>query len=211
MSQSYSYDIAADTPNGKINPDIFHQELLDAALGSGGTLENVETDNGTDLGNGVVQGGTLKITWQNALSGADEAAQDAVVAATQGVAFGPNVQRAQDNNVKSTSNGGGSPELQVELIPQPLPAGQYLFTLYCEIRLQADVAGSGVRAEGLFNGSPAAQDNWDLSVWHAFSGSAIKSVKAGETPTIAIEFWRIGSANTVECRSGRLSISQQSG
>ena len=209
MSQSYSYDIAADTPNGKVNPDIFHQELLDAALGSGGTLENVETENGTDLGNGVVQGGTLKVTWQNALSVADEAAQDAVVAATQGDAFGPNVQRKSSEGVSTTTL--NTPQVKVSGTALPLPAGKYLIAAFCEIKMSAVVANSGVRARVMKDAVEVAEDNWGESQWHAFSGAGIIDVKAGETPMMAIEYERIGVLSTVEIRRARVSISQQSG
>lgn len=209
MSQTYSYDIAADTPNGKVNPDIFHQELLDAALGSGGTLENVATENGTDLGNGVVQGGTLKVTWQNALSAGDEAAQDAVVAATQGDAFGPNVQRKSDEGVDTTTQ--NTFQVKVSGTALPLPAGKYLIAAYCEIKVSAVVANSGVRARVMKNAVEIAEDNWGESQWHSFSGAGIVDIKAGETPMMAIEYERIGVLNTVEIRRARISMSQQSG
>lgn len=209
MSQTYPYDIAADTPNGKINPDIFHQELLNAALGSGGTLENVETDNGTDLGNGVVQGGALKVTWQNALNAADEAAQDAVVAATQGDAFGPSVQRKSSEGVSTTTL--NAPQVKVSGTALPLPAGKYLIAAYCEIKMSAVVANSAVRARVMKDAVEIAEDNWGESQWHAFSGAGIVDIEAGETPMMAIEYERIGVLSTVEIRRARISMSQQSG
>ena len=212
MSTTYTYDVAVDTFNGMVNPAILAQQIKDFAGGfpSGGAFEGVSTDGGTEVGSALIQGGTLMITWQNPLDPGDEANQDALVAAHVGIEFGKIVQRAQDNTENTTSNGGGSPFTQVQLITKAPPPGQYLFTLSCEIRLQAASPGTGVRGPGLFNGSEASQDNWDLEVWHTYSASAIKAIKAGEAPVVELQFHRVGVVANVQCRRGRVSIAQQS-
>lgn len=209
---TYTYDVAADTSNGKVNPAILAQQIEDFVGGfpSGGAFEGISTVDGTDEGNGLIAGGTLMITWAGTLDAADEANQDALVAAHVGIAFGPIVQRAQDNTEKTTSNGGGAPVTQVELTTVAPPPGQYLVTLSCEIRLEAASAGTGVRGVGLYDGSEASQDNWDLEVWHTYSASAIKTIKAGEAPVVTLQFHRVGVAANVQCRRAHVSISQQS-
>lgn len=211
MSTTYPYDIAAVTPNQRINPDVLAQQLIDAAYASGGTFEGLSVEGGVaDPGgviNAAVVAATAFATWQNALDAADEAAQDALVAAHQGDPFGPNVQRTSSEGVDST--GLNTPQTKVSATALPLPAGDYLVGAYCEIKLDAAVALSGVRAAVLLDANEVAVDNWDVDQWHAFSAQGIVTLKAGETPTMSITYHRIGAANNVDIRRARISISQQ--
>jgi hypothetical protein len=209
---TYTYDVAADTSNGKVNPVILAQQIEDFAGGfpSGGAFGGVSTEGGVAEAEALVAGGTLVITWGSALDASDEANQNALVAAHIGIAFGNIVQRAQDNTEKTTSTGGGAPVTQVELATVAPPPGQYLVALSCEIRLEGPSPGTGVRGVGLYNGSESSQDNWDLEVWHTYSASAIKTIKAGEAPVITLQFHRVGVVANVQCRRAHVSISQQS-
>ncbi len=204
MSQSYVYDIATETASGTLNSDVMAQTLLDAGPASGGTVEGLDVQGGTyDAGN-VVTGGTLTVTWQNALSGADETAQDALVAAHTGPSFGAEVQETSDEAVSSTTL--TTPQTKLTLASTPVSAGPYTVTAYCEIRLQSVVGGSGVRAAVTVQGGEEAEDNWDATTWHAFSAEAPKTFKAGDAPTLTITFERTGSFNTVEIRRARLEM-----
>lgn len=213
----YVFDIAADTPNQRINPDVMAQQLTDAAYASGGVFEGMFSEGGEAAAGGVIDAstvpGTFTVQWQNALDPGDEAAQAALVAAHQGDPFGDIVQRVGSESMSSTSS--ATPQVKVEGTAQPLPAGKYLIALYCEIRLSAAVANSGVEAtlEWERGGNPPnqlAEDTWGEAQWHAFSGAGIVDINAGDTPTLRLLFRRIGVANTVEIRRARLSISQQS-
>lgn len=208
---TYNYDIAADTANGKANPDILAQQIVDAQavqFPSGGTFEGVSTDGGTPEDGGVIDGGTLMISWQNALDPGDEANQNALVAAHSGLPFGEPVQRASSEPVSTTTN--NAPQVKVSGTATRLPAGKYLVAAYCEIRMAAQVANSGVRARVTLDGNEVAEDNWDLDQWHAFSAQGIVAIKAGEEPMMEITYHRIGALNTVEIQRARISISQQS-
>jgi hypothetical protein len=205
---SYTYDIATETNNGKVNPDILAQQILDSSFPSGGTFEGVATEGGTIEDGGVINGGTLFISWQNALDAGDEAAQDALVAAHSGLPFGPIVQRISSEAISTTTLDTFQTKLSGSA--QRLPAGKYLITAYCEIRLSALVANSGVRAAVMFNGIEVAEDNWGSDQWSAFSASGIVDIDAGGEPMAEILFRRIGAANTVGIRRARLTISQQS-
>jgi hypothetical protein len=208
MSQTYNFDIATQTANGQVNPDIMAQQLLDAAYASGGAFEGLSIDGGTDGGMGVTVGGTMTVQWENPLDPADEAAQTALVAAHQGDAFGANVQRASSEPESSTTD--TAPQTKVSATADPLPAGKYLIAAYCEIKLSAAVANSGVRARVVLDGNEVGEDNWGEDQWHAFSGAGVVDVKAGETPMMSITYERIGVLNTVAIRRARISISQQS-
>lgn len=210
MSQSYIFDILTQTANGKVNPDVLAQQIADTALPTGGTFEGVSIEGGTPESNGVIDGGNLILTWQNALDPADVATQTALVLAHQGAPFGSTVQRASSEPVSSTTNDGTAPVSKISATAAPLPAGKYLVGAYCETRLAASLANSGVRAVVIFNGNQVAEDNWGEDQWHAFSGQTVVDVDAGDEPMLEIQFHRIGVLNTVEIRRARITISQQS-
>lgn len=208
MSTSYSYAISA-TINNAVNPDVLAQELEDLALASGGTFEGVSVDGGTSAPGGVLDApGTIIVQWQLALDAADEAAQDAAVAAHTGPAFGEPVQKASSEGVSSTTD--ATPQTKVSGTADPLPAGNYLVAAYCEIRTPTVVASSGVRARVVLNGNEVAETNEGLDdQWHAFSAQGVVAIEAGGTPMMAITYQRIGVLNTVEIRRARIAISQQ--
>ena len=212
----YIFDIAADTANQRVNPSIMAQQLEDAAYPSGGAFQGVITMGGESQSSGVIDASSIPasmtVSWQNALDAADEAAQIALVAAHQGQAFGPIVQRDAAEAVQSTTLNA----LQVALAAtaQPLPAGKYLLAVYCETRMSAVVANSGVEAQvdydrgaGFVN---VAEDNWGEAQWHAFSAAGIVTLQSGDTPTLRVRYRRIGALNTAEIQRVRMSIAQQS-
>ena len=218
MSTSYNFDLQTDFPNQRVNPDVLARQLGDAGLASGGAFEGVAVEGGVSVDGGVIDfnnpdpppatvAATVIVTWQNALDAADEAAQAALVAAHQGDAFGPVVQRKSDEGVSTTTS--NTMQVKVSGTALPLPAGKYLIAAYCEIKMAAVVANSGVRARVVKDAVEIAEDNWGEAQWHAFSGAGIIDVDAGDTPTMAIEFERIGVLSTVEIRRARISISQQ--
>ena len=209
MSASYTYDVATETANGEVNPPILAHQIAEASYASGGTFEGVATEDGT-MGDGYdITGGTITITWQNTLDGSDESAQDALVLAHQGEAFGAMTQSADSESMSST--GLDTPQTKLELVMEPVHAGEHDISLYCEIRLQSAVSGSGVRAI-LELDRPSqsvvevAQDDWAEDTWHAFSASGSADLEAGEVPTIRLVYHRTGAANTVEIRRARVLV-----
>jgi hypothetical protein len=208
MSTSYPYAISV-TANNAVNPDILAQELLDAGLASGGVFEGVSIDGGKIAPGGVIEApGTIIVQWQNALDPADEAAQDAAVAAHQGEAFGKPVQRKSSEPVSSTPL--GTPQSKVSATADPLPAGDYLLSAYCEIRTPVVVANSGVRARVVLDGNEVAQTNAGLAdQWQSFSAEGIVTLKAGAKPMLQITYQRIGAPNDVEIQRARIAIAQQ--
>jgi len=207
MSQQYVFDVATQTATGKVNADVMAQQLIDAAYASGGPFEGLWVVGGTPEDGGVIAGGTMTVQWQNALNAADDAAQTALVLAHTAPTFGPIVQRASSEGVDSTTS--TTPQAKVSGTVLPLPAGKYLVAAYCEMRMSAIVANSGVRARVILNGNDVAEDNWGEAQWHAFSAAGIVTIKAGETPMMLIDYQRIGVLNTAEIRRARISISQQ--
>lgn len=204
MSQTYSYDVATETQNGDVNPDVLAEQLLDAGLVSGGNFEGIEVVGGDYATGNVITGGTLFVTWQSTLSGPDETAQDGVVAAHAGPSFSSDIQSVENNTVSST--GVDSPQIKLQLDAVELAAGEHSIRSYCEVRLQNAIVGSGVRAAIAVDGTEHAEDNWDAVEWHAFSAEIPLTFEAGATPSLTVTFERTGAANTVEIRRARLEI-----
>jgi hypothetical protein len=126
------------------------------------------------------------------------------------VKFSANVARVSSEAVSTTTN--TAPQTKVTGTAGPLPAGDYLITAYCELKVSAVVANSGVRGLVMLDGNEVGQSNEGLDdQWHPFSAGGQATFKAGESPTFAITYERIGALNTVEIRRARLSIQQQKG
>jgi len=70
---TYTYDITNDLPNGKVNPQRLTMEIQGSSIVT--ALGRVETAGGSSA-NGVVSGGTLDITFKEALSSADKTTLD---------------------------------------------------------------------------------------------------------------------------------------
>lgn len=72
---TYTNDVTLDMPGGKVNPGRLHNELTELPAIAKAVLDAAVMA-GTSLGNGVIQGGTLKVTFDDALSAAEKTAYD---------------------------------------------------------------------------------------------------------------------------------------
>jgi len=205
MSQTYTYDVGSATATGKINPGIFEQSIVDSSIDVGANpIEAITTTGGGGPVAGVITGGTLHVTFQDALSTNDQTVLNGLVAAEQGVAFGPATVRIAAEG--ETSDNSDTPVTKLSATLGPMIPGTYLVTAYCEIKTAAVVAGSSVRASINFGGSEGAQDNWTLDEWHAFSATCVVSVDAGTQPVMELTFQRVGVDQQVQIRRARLTI-----
>jgi hypothetical protein len=201
---SYVYDVATQTANGRVTPDVLFEELIAAGLSSGGAFGGITVEGGSLTVGAVIVGGTLTITWSSALSASDEADQDAVVAAHQGPMLGPEIQQAADESISSTAL--TLPQQKVSLVATPLPAGDYLVLCYCEIRLQTPILGAFVVAALNIDAAEVATSAADSAQWRAFAATRTAAQLAGATPTIALTFRRNGDPATVEIRRARIGV-----
>lgn len=213
MSTGYSYDIFLDTANGRVNLEVLARAILNAGLASGGDCEGVEVNGGTldDTRAGVIvgggsAGGTITVTWENALSGADELAQDTLVSDEQGEGFAAIVPQS----VESLSMGStGSSMIKLALTPAgPLAEGTYQISAFAEIRTQAVIATSYARGSVLIDNAEITQSNNPDDAFTAFGIDMLHAFEAGETPVIEITLEAVGAPNTVEIRGARIAFSR---
>lgn len=201
MSTTYTYDVVV-TDNGMVNPAILAKEVEDLALASGGAFEGIEVLGGVMQSGSQIVGGTIEITWQNALDPGDESAQATAVADHLGTAFGSSTQMVESRGTDST--GLDTPQDKINVAAEPLPAGTYLVTSSCEIRMQSVVAGASVQADASFGGTTVGSDSWSDDTWHEFSASAQVVVDAGEVPAFLLTYQRVGNPATVEIRQATM-------
>jgi hypothetical protein len=196
MTWSKVYPFSA-TNNGEVNVEVLEQQIKDSAIDTGvNPIEQVASNTATQA---------ILIEFTDPLSAPDELILDGVVAAHDGEPFAPKVLRVESLTKDDTQS--DTPQTKVSgTVPLPLPAGDYQITWACEIRMQAAVPNAGVRALLLINGTEVYQDNWDLDQWHTFSGAGSTKFKAGDKPTVALEYERIGVVATVEIRRARLAL-----
>lgn len=72
---TYTYDVATDLPDGKVNTTRLAEEIRDSSIVT--ALERVDTDDGTIAQGGVLVGGTLNVVFKDALSTGDKTVLDA--------------------------------------------------------------------------------------------------------------------------------------
>lgn len=188
---TYNYDLQLDFPNQAIQPDVLTAEIEASSITTalvGITIVNDDVD----------------ITFVDALSPTDKNTLDLVVANHQGEDLAPPVQRV--NSEGESTNSTTTYEEKVSLDSGPLAEGDYLITWYCEISTDTFVSGSGVFAQLVYNGVERGFSSTSQDIYLSFSGSATVFANTGETPTLALNFRRVGASNTAKIRRARMSI-----
>lgn len=186
------YTISSETANGSVNSDMLTAEIEgDGAITT--ALSHIDTASGQAF-----------IYFDGDLSGAEQTALDAVVAAHQGVAttFAVKVTASNEESTNSTT----TPADKLNSSVSALKSGSYLITWHCEIKTDtADT--SGVRATLLLASTERSEDNWAKTQWHVFSGVAVQTFADGDTPQLQLQFARIGAAATVSIRRAIATLS----
>lgn len=187
MSTVYTYSLANDFPNGKLNATMLIQEI-NAAL-PGATLENITTN-----------GDEVLIQFADALSPTDKDILDTVVGNHTGEVTSQSAVYSQ--SVGETEITSISWVQKLNLQVPALKRGDYLFTWYCEIKTN----GTGVAAQVTYNGNEQGFTAWNVNQYHSFSGSVVASQNEGSAPLIALNVKVLGSG-PVFVRRARLSVS----
>jgi len=133
----YTNDITADFPDGKVNVDRFTSGINDSAIAN--TIERIDTTGGTDLGDGVYQGGTLTVWFTTALTAGDKTIYDGDISAPAGgliLAHQEASLVAQDFSESLVEQSSGSQSYQsvFQFTTKPLVAGTYLIHWSCQIK-----------------------------------------------------------------------------
>ena len=194
MTWSKGY-IFSDTSNGELNSAVLQRQINDSTIDTGvNPLLGINAD---------IQAQTFEVIFTDPLDATDEATLDAVVAAHDGTAFVEGPQHTENVGDDTTTQTGLQNKINVT--SQPLPAGLYLLTCYCEIKTDG-TPGAGVEAEVAFAGSVISEDNWDLSQWHAYQCSGLVSALDGDRPQFSLQYRRLGAAATVSIRRARVAL-----
>jgi hypothetical protein len=105
-----------------------------------------------------------------------------------------------------------TPVLKATLATVPLDGGTYTFSWNSTLRMNPANVNGGVQgiirlasSSGDFREQP---DSWDLAFPHAFNGSIIFEVQAGQILTATAHVARLGSAGTAEMSGLRFTIDQ---
>jgi hypothetical protein len=187
----------SDTPNTKVNPNILEAEVVAAGpYGDGGTITEVSV---------TLQGTDVYLAFDGLLLDVDETTLDVVIDAHQGQDFSEVAQEARDET--ESSDDSGSRQSKLALNTGPLPAGTYLVAWYAEIECDAVVAGTGCKGSLTVGGTEVASSVNDLSQYISFSGSAPRTIVAGDGFDLDLGWERSGaSSNPAKMRRARLSV-----
>ncbi len=205
---AYVYDITTDTANGRVNVEVLIRAILNAGLTSGGNFEGAEITDGTldDTRAGVIDGGTLTVSWENVLSAPDETSQDALVTAHLGNGFAVVDPISNESLVVSSTS---ATITKLTLTPTgPLAEGTYEISGSAEVRTQAVIAGSFACGHILLDSVELIQHNNPEDAFQAFGLTAMSSFEAGAIPVIEIQLEAVGPPNTVEIMNARLSLAR---
>lgn len=193
--QTLAYSRAAFTTSGGIvNARSLFVELLNAGLPALGATPDPTQ---------------VLVQYSAVLDGAQEADAAAVVAAHDGLAFAPAIQR---NTLEAqASDDSGNEVVRLFLDTGPLPAGDYVLSWYLEAATTADTGDSSVQAMlyASKNGSARVergQANYTGDQWGPpFSGTVPATVQDGDRYRFELCFRRLGLAgNAARVQRARL-------
>lgn len=204
MSTAYVFDVATETAFGTVNPNVLETEIHDSAIDTvANPIEAIDTTSPSRPVDGVFTGGSLAVVFTAALSPADEAVLDGVVAAHTGPAFGAPKQELESMAV--TSNPNVVPVDKLDLTAVTLMGGTYILTACWEQRLAAAAAAMS-HVSTLVDGVEVAQNNSELADWQLVTYVAPIVFAAGRTPQIQVQLSRVGAAATAEIRRARVML-----
>lgn len=190
----YLYDLQLDFPNQAVNEDVLTAEIEASSITQ--PLVGIS-----------VAGDDVTITFADALSAGEKTTLDTIVANHQGVPFAETVQRAFSEGEDTTTD--TSYQEKLSLATGPLPQGDYLVAWYAEVSVDTLIGGTGIFGQVTYNGTERGFTSTDSDFYKSFSGQAIVQVTAGDSPTIAINYRRVGGLNTVKIRRARLLVAMQ--
>jgi hypothetical protein len=155
-------------------------------------------------------GAVVEWTTVTATTATDVALVNAAVAAFTGGAT--TSQPFSLESFGATPALNATPVLKASLATGPLDGGTYTFSWNSSLRMNPANVNGGVQgvirlasSSGDFREQP---DSWDLAFPHAFNGSIIFEVQAGQSLTATAHVLRLGSAGTAEMSGLRFTIDQ---
>lgn len=196
MATEFPYSVQNDFPNQAVDLSVLTAEIK--AGGGAAFLSHINKD-----------GDTVTVVTTVDLSGGQEAALDALIAAHDGQPF---IMEVQENNAFEASEAtesGTSFVVKHSLQSGKLAAGKYLVTWYGE--LAGSVASLGAVASVTLDGVERASGTGDLVTpfFTPFSGSAFVDFDDLDEPLIEVAIHRVGVAGNALLRRVRLGISRR--
>lgn len=195
------YSASEFTSSSSINIPVFKQELED---------DSSVVEKPYDV---TRDGDTIIVHWTSAtVSQATIDAVDAAVAAHVGGAY-PTLP-ITSASVAESSMDSQTEETKLTLDANNLKAGAYFFSWYSEIKTNAEVASSAVKAILYYtkNGgaeTDQAEKSWQFSAYNPFNGSFPLDVKDDDSYSLRLAYRRLGpSSNPVFIQRARLAISK---
>jgi len=179
-------DFVATTPSGTPNLAIFAQEVADEGLS-------------VDPTSVYTSGSDVVLAWDDLPVAADFSSIATLAAAHEGGDFASSEQ--QELVEAEDDDDTGDPVVRATLDTGLLPAGDYLLSWYAEGKVNAVIAGTGMRIRLYItkNGGSRAERgefNNDLNGYNPFSGTVmLNGVKAGETYEVELEYEKLGATS----------------
>lgn len=198
-----TYDIATETASGAAWTDLLITEIEAASLSS--VLVDVGTDGGS-VNQGVTTGGTLALSFDSALSGADTTTLDALVLAHDASEI-PSIgwKRWEQNAVQSTTSDTFVPAMTQ--VSPTLPKGMYRVDWTCEVRIVASgPLNSGGDLRFSVDGNNKGRHYHESEQWTRHTGWDFQRFQSGEKPVFLLEYQRVGGNDTVEIRRCKIAI-----
>lgn len=191
-----------DPPN---EPQLgtLEQEILDSAA-----IVEVDYINSDEENDDI----KVAIFFTSEPSPADEAIIDGVIAAHAGVPATARYQGKKSNG--ESTNATTNWQDKISFTASPVKAGVYEIAVSCEIKLETGVQSMpfdrAVDAQVLVNGVQQGFTSWMVDRYHDFCEIGSLQLKEGDTPTVALQFRRVGASDTAYMRRARLGLKSMS-
>lgn len=186
------YDVSA-TSDGLVNTYVLRQEVEDAVAAVA-----VE-----------IAGSQVVLAFEALLTAVAVSDVDAVVAAHEGSPFVDLPVRVVD--VSEVVEASGVEVSVGELQAEPVPAGVYLVSWYCELAINGGAEAAVGKLYYSRNGNPlnqVAAASKTGAEYDSFSGSAPVDMLAGDSVALSLRLQRSGAAGEARVRRRRLFLTR---
>jgi len=188
---TYHFSIQDDFPNQKVDPSVLTAEIEGSTITATLTGITISEDD-------------VAIDFDTELTGDEQTTLATIVGNHTGEPFHEGPQRV--NVIAEQTNTTTTWENAAVLDSEPVPAGDYIIAFYYELKIQDTSDTSACQVAVTFNGSEVSTGISGVTQWDSRSGSAIVALTAGDGPTLAVQWHRIGTANTAVIRRIRMSL-----
>ena len=191
LQESFPFSLSTDFPSG-LDASVLDAQIRASSISSA-VLDGIN-----------IEGDVVTINFDDFLVFADSETLKALVAAHDGSGFEESVQLLLSEGEQTNTTTTFAEAARID--SGFLRAGYYLILFTCELAVETNNGTSGCEVQLEWNGAERAIHRSGESLYTTFSIPVTLEVNDLATPSLVMNFRRIGTANTAKVRRIRMSI-----